>query len=29
MALQDAQRAMGLLREQAQTLGVDPHRFIQ
>ncbi|WP_430390030.1 alpha/beta hydrolase [Dyella sp. 20L07] len=27
MALQDAQRAMGLLRERAATLGVDPHRI--
>jgi len=27
MALQDAQRAMGLLREQAQTLGVDLHKI--
>jgi acetyl esterase/lipase len=27
MALQDAQRAIGLLREQAKTLGIDPHRI--
>jgi acetyl esterase/lipase len=27
MALQDAQRAMGLLREQAATLGIDPHKI--
>lgn len=27
MALQDAQRAMGLLRQQATTLGVDPHKI--
>lgn len=27
MALQDAQRAMGLLREQAATMGIDPHKI--
>ena len=27
MALQDAQRAMGLLRERAESLGIDPHRI--
>lgn len=27
MALQDAQRAMGLLREQAAALGIDPHKI--
>lgn len=27
MALQDAQRAMGLLRERASALGIDPHRI--
>jgi acetyl esterase/lipase len=27
MALQDAQRAIGLLRERAATLGIDPHRI--
>jgi acetyl esterase/lipase len=27
MALQDAQRAMGLLRERASALGLDPHRI--
>lgn len=27
MALQDAQRAIGLLRQQADELGVDPHRI--
>lgn len=27
MALQDAQRAMGLLREQAGTLGINPHKI--
>ena len=27
LALQDAQRAMGLLRERAATLGIDPHKI--
>jgi acetyl esterase/lipase len=27
MALQDAQRAMGLLRQRAATLGIDPHKI--